>query len=42
MSEDWKLQVSYKTSTGDMINIRAHTAETSVIMQLKSLQLNVR
>ena len=34
MSEDWKLQVSYKTSTGDMINIRAHTAdELSVLLE---------
>lgn len=33
-SEDWKLQVSYKTSTGDMINIRAHTAdELSILLE---------
>lgn len=33
-TEDWKLQVSYKTSTGDMINIRAHTAdELSVLLE---------
>lgn len=33
-NEDWKLQVSYKTSTGDMINIRAHTAdELSVLLE---------
>lgn len=32
--EDWKLQVSYKTSTGDMINIRANTAdELSVLLE---------
>ena len=27
MAEDWKLQVSYKTSTGDLINIRANTTD---------------
>ena len=27
MSEDWKLQVSYKTASGDMINVRANSAE---------------
>lgn len=33
-TEDWKLQVSYKTSTGDMINIRAHTAdELSILLE---------
>jgi hypothetical protein len=34
MAEDWKLQVSYKTPSGDMINIRAHTAdELSVLLE---------
>lgn len=34
MNEDWKLQVSYKTPSGDMINIRAHTAdELSVLLE---------
>ena len=34
MAEDWKLQVSYKTSNGDMINVRAHTAdELSVLLE---------
>jgi hypothetical protein len=34
MAEDWKLQVSYKTSTGDLINIRANTAdELSVLLE---------
>jgi hypothetical protein len=34
MNEDWKLQVSYKTPTGDMINIRANTAdELSVLLE---------
>ena len=33
-NEDWKLQVSYKTSTGDMINVRANTAdELSVLLE---------
>ena len=33
-NEDWKLQVSYKTPTGDMINIRAKTAdELSVLLE---------
>jgi hypothetical protein len=33
-NEDWKLQVSYKTPTGDMINIRANTAdELSVLLE---------
>ena len=27
VNEDWKLQVSYKTPSGDLINIRANTAE---------------
>jgi hypothetical protein len=32
--EEWKLQVSYKTPAGDMINIRAHTAdELSVLLE---------
>lgn len=34
MNEDWKLQVSYKTPAGDMINVRAHTAdELSVLLE---------
>jgi hypothetical protein len=33
-NEDWKLQVSYKTPNGDMINIRANTAdELSVLLE---------
>ena len=30
--EDWKLQVSYKTPTGDLINIRAQTSEELSVM----------
>lgn len=34
MAEDWKLQVSYKTRSGDLINIRANTAdELSVLLE---------
>ena len=34
MAEDWKLQVSYKTPAGDMINVRAQTAdELSVLLE---------
>lgn len=34
MAEEWKLQVSYKTPNGDMINIRANTAdELSVLLE---------
>jgi hypothetical protein len=34
MAEDWKLQVSYKTNGGDMINVRANTAdELSVLLE---------
>jgi hypothetical protein len=34
MAEDWKLQVSYKTPGGDMINVRANTAdELSVLLE---------
>jgi hypothetical protein len=34
MPEDWKLQVSYKTPSGDMINIRAQSAdELSVLLE---------
>jgi hypothetical protein len=34
MAEDWKLQVSYKLSTGDLINIRANTPdELSVFLE---------
>ena len=34
MAEDWKLQVSYKTPSGDMINIRATTSdELSVLLE---------
>ena len=33
-TENWKLQVSYKTGTGDMINVRANTAdELSVLLE---------
>ena len=33
-NEDWKLQVSYKTPAGDMINVRANTAdELSVLLE---------
>ena len=33
-NEDWKLQVSYKTPQGDMINVRANTAdELSVLLE---------
>lgn len=33
-TEDWKLQVSYKTPSGDMVNIRANTAdELSVLLE---------
>lgn len=32
--EDWKIQVSYKIGNGDLINIRAHTAdELSVLLE---------
>ena len=34
MAEDWKLQVSYKLTTGDLINIRAGSAdELSVLLE---------
>ena len=34
MAEEWKLQVSYKTPAGDMINVRAQTAdELSVLLE---------
>ena len=34
MAEDWMLQVSYKTPGGDMINVRANTAdELSVLLE---------
>lgn len=34
MAEDWKLQVNYKTQTGDLINIRANTGdELSVLLE---------
>ena len=33
-TENWRLQVSYKIGNGDMINIRAHTAdELSVLLE---------
>jgi len=32
MTEEWKLQVSYKTPAGDMINIRAKTADELSVM----------
>ena len=34
MAEDWNLQVSYKLATGDLINIRANSAdELSVLLE---------
>ena len=34
MAEEWKLQVSYKTPHGDMINVRANTAdELSILLE---------
>jgi hypothetical protein len=34
MAEEWKLQVSYKTPSGDMINVRAQTVdELSVLLE---------
>jgi hypothetical protein len=34
MAEDWKLQVSYKTPGGDMINVRANTVdELSILLE---------
>jgi hypothetical protein len=34
MAEDWKLQVSYKTPSGDMINVRANTVdELSILLE---------
>jgi len=34
MSEEWKVQVSYKTPAGDMINVRAQTTdELSVLLE---------
>lgn len=34
MSEEWKVQVSYKTPAGDLINIRANTTdELSVLLE---------
>jgi hypothetical protein len=34
MAEDWKLQINYKTQTGDLINIRANTGdELSVLLE---------
>jgi hypothetical protein len=34
MAEEWKLQVSYKTPSGDMINVRANTSdELSVLLE---------
>ena len=34
MAEEWKLQVSYKTPSGDMINVRANTAdELSILLE---------
>jgi len=33
-TENWKLQVSYKTGSGDMINVRANTVdELSVLLE---------
>jgi len=34
MSEEWKLQVSYKSASGDLINVRANSAdELSVLLE---------
>ena len=34
MAEEWKLQVSYKLATGDLINVRAQTAdELSILLE---------
>jgi hypothetical protein len=34
MAEDWKLQVNYKLATGDLINVRANSAdELSVLLE---------
>ena len=34
MAEDWKLQVNYKLPTGDLINVRANSAdELSVLLE---------
>ena len=34
MAEEWKLQVNYKLATGDLINIRANSAdELSVLLE---------
>jgi hypothetical protein len=34
MAEEWKLQVSYRTPNGDMINVRANTAdELSILLE---------
>jgi hypothetical protein len=34
MADDWKLQVSYKTQSGDLINVRANTVdELSVLLE---------
>lgn len=34
MAEDWKIQVSYKSNNGDLINVRANTAdELSVLLE---------
>ena len=34
MAEDWKLQVSYKLNSGDLINVRAQSAdELSVLLE---------
>lgn len=33
-NDDWKLQVSYKTPSGDMINVRANTVdELSILLE---------
>lgn len=33
-NDDWKVQVSYKTPTGDMINVRANTVdEMSILLE---------
>jgi len=35
MAEDWKLQVNYKLPTGDLINIRANSADHATQRQLQ-------
>jgi hypothetical protein len=40
MAEEWKLQVNYKLATGDLINIRANSAdELSVLLESLGITL---